>query len=159
MLSVSANDLLDLPGVGTKRRSQLVEMVVDLAADGVEEPTGSTIVDKPAQPAATPAPPQYAPSPTDPTPEELLAAAHTRRYAPLPAQTSSYDVAPAEPAAPPRKRPQPATVFKWSAGIGVLCFFLFGLCIETFDPDATSFLSGGSRWDFSLAGSPRRSRV
>ena len=142
MLSASAKDLLDLPGVGPKRHSQLVEMVVDLAADGVEEPTGSTIVDVPTQPAATPAPPKHAPSPADPTPEELLSAAHTPRHAPLPAQPSSYDVAPMEPATPQRKRPRPAAVFKWSAGIGVLCFFLFGLCLETFDPEAESFIAG-----------------
>ena len=37
MLRVSANDLLQLAGVGPKRRSQLVEMVVDLAVDGVPE--------------------------------------------------------------------------------------------------------------------------
>ena len=33
-------------------------------------------------------------------------------------------------------------MFKWSAGIGVLCFFLFGLCLETFDPEAESFIAG-----------------
>lgn len=137
MLSVSANDLLDLPGVGPKRRSQLVEMVVDLAADGVEEP------------ASAPVPQQ---DPTELSPEELLAAAHAPRYTPVPTTPTQYNVTPMEPATPPRKRPNPSTVFKWSAGIGVLCFFLFGLCLETFDPEAESFIAGVFAMGFLMGG-------
>ena len=47
-----------------------------------------------------------------------------------------------DPAPAPVKRPKATKVFKWSAVLGMLCFFLFGLCIETFDPDAESLPAG-----------------
>lgn len=82
------------------------------------------------------------PAPSDPTPEELLTAANAPQYTPAPVPSSWSTPAPTEPAPAPVKRPKAAKVFKWSAALGVLCFFLFGLCIETFDPDAESFLAG-----------------
>ncbi|WJY96708.1 hypothetical protein [Corynebacterium fournieri] len=82
------------------------------------------------------------PAPSDPTPEELLTAANTPHYTPAPVPSSWNAPAPTEPTPAPVKRPKAAKVFKWSAGLGVLCFFLFGLCIETFDPDAESFIAG-----------------
>lgn len=147
MLSVSADDLLDLPGVGPKRRSQLVEMVVDLAADGAPDDvaaTEPTFTQPSPTPAAAPRPVADSPAqePIDPTPEELLAAANAPRYTPVPAQSSWNGIAQTEPEPLPVKRPRAGKVFKWSAGIGVACFFLFGLCIETFDPDAKSFIAG-----------------
>lgn len=57
-----------------------------------------------------------------------------------------------DPAPTPVKRPKASKVFKWSAGLGVLCFFLFGLCIETFDPDAKSFIAGVFALGFLLSG-------
>lgn len=33
-------------------------------------------------------------------------------------------------------------MFKWSAIIAVASFFLFGFCLETFDPEAESFIAG-----------------
>lgn len=92
--------------------------------------------------AATPITESQAPAPSDPTPEELLTAANTPHYTPAPVPSSWNAPAPTEPTPAPVKRPKAAKVFKWSAGLGVLCFFLFGLCIETFDPDAESFISG-----------------
>lgn len=82
------------------------------------------------------------PAPSDPTPEELLTAANAPQYTPAPVPSSWNAPAPTEPTPAPVKRPKAAKVFKWSAGLGVLCFFLFGLCIETFDPDAESFIAG-----------------
>ena len=32
-------------------------------------------------------------------------------------------------------------MFWWSAAIGLISFLLFGLCLETFDPDGESFLT------------------
>lgn len=162
MLSVSADDLLALPSVGPKRRSQLVEMVVDLAADGAPDDVAATeptvtqpsprpqsaapISPEPASPtpAAAPRPVADPPAqaPIDPTPEELLTAANAPRYTPVPAQSSWNGIAPTEPEPLPVKRPRAGKVFKWSTIIGVACFFLFGLCIETFDPDAKSFIAG-----------------
>ena len=160
MLRVSADDLLQLPGVGPKRRSQLVEMVVDLAADGVvdgstendtpepapERTAGSTAITPrpiPEPPAPTQAQARQASSsPVDPTPEELLTAANAPRYTPAAVQSSCNTPAPMDPAPTPVKRPKASKVFKWSAGLGVLCFFLFGLCLETFDPEAESFIAG-----------------
>ncbi|MDK6493332.1 hypothetical protein QP172_06260 [Corynebacterium coyleae] len=99
---------------------------------------------------------QYAPRPQqDPTelsPEELLAAAHAPRYTPVPATPTQYNVAPMEPSTPPRKRPNPSTVFKWSAAIALASFFLFGLCTETFDPDAKSFITGVFAMGFLMGG-------
>lgn len=170
MLQVSADDLLQLPGVGPKRRSQLVEMVVGLAADGIvddstenatpepapERTAGSTAITPrpiPEPSAPTQAQPrQTASSPVDPTPEELLTAANAPRYTPAPLQSSWNTPALMDPAPTPVKRPKASKVFKWSAGLGVLCFFLFGLCIETFDPDAKSFIAGAFALGFLLAG-------
>lgn len=92
------------------------------------------------------------PAPSDPTPEELLTAANAPQYTPAPVPSSWSTPAPAEPTAAPVKRPKAAKVFKWSAGIGVLCFFLFGLCIETFDPDAESFIAGVFALGFFFGG-------
>lgn len=156
MLRVSADDLLQLSGVGPKRRSQLVEMVVDLAVDGVPEgpaqqtgaakaaaaETQPVLGQRQASTASLPEVEPPAPAPSDPTPEELLAAANAPRY--TPASTPSSLSAPAltDPAPAPVKRPKATKVFKWSAVLGMLCFFLFGLCIETFDPDAESLPAG-----------------
>ena len=150
MLHASADDLLDLPGVGPKRRSQLVEMVVDLAADGAPDDVAAT---GPAftQPSpesqqrsapSAPEPASPAQAHTDPTPEELLAAANAPRYTPVPVHSSGHAPVPTDPEPLPVKRPRAGKVFKWSALIGVACFFLFGLCLETFDPDAESFIAG-----------------
>ena len=92
------------------------------------------------------------PAPSDPTPEELLTAANAPQYTPAPMPSSWSTPAPTEPTAAPVKRPKAAKVFKWSAGIGVLCFFLFGLCIETFDPDAESFIAGVFALGFFFGG-------
>lgn len=170
MLQVSADDLLQLPGVGPKRRNQLVEMVVDLAADGIVDDSTENATAEPApkrtagSTAITPrlipepsAPTQAQPrqtssSPVDPTPEELFTAANAPRYTPAPVQSSWNAPAPMASAPSPVKRPKASKVFKWSAGLGVLCFFLFGLCIETFDPDAKSFIAGVFALGFLLAG-------
>ncbi|MGV0433630.1 exonuclease domain-containing protein [Corynebacterium ureicelerivorans] len=185
MLRVSADDLLQLSGVGPKRRSQLVEMVVDLAVDGVPEgpaqqtdaadaaattPVASPPVDRaftppkpaaetqpvlsqrPASTASLPEAEPQEPAPSDPTPEELLAAANAPRYTPAPAPSSLSAPALTDPAHAPVKRPRATKVFKWSASLGILCFFLFGLCIETFDPDAESFFAGVFALGFLLAG-------
>lgn len=126
MLNASANDLLDLHGVGSKRRSQLVEMVVDLAVDGVEEPVEVETVEEVA----------------DPTPEELLAAAYAPLHAPAPTQSTPYDPALVTPAVAPKRRSKSGKVFKHSVIITVVSFVLFGLCLETFDPEAESFIAG-----------------
>ena len=80
------------------------------------------------------------PAPSDPTPEELLTAANAPQYTPAPVPSSWSTPAPTEPTPAPVKRPKAAQVFKWSAGLGVLCFFLFGLCIETFDAKLAKIL-------------------
>ena len=95
------------------------------------QPAAATPVSEPQQSAAS-----------DPAPEEFLTSAQTPPYTPAPVPSSWSTPAPTEPAPAPVKRPKAAKVFKWSAGLGVLCFFLFGLCIETFDPDAESFIAG-----------------
>lgn len=92
------------------------------------------------------------PAPSDPTPEELLTAANAPQYTPAPVPSSWSTPAPTEPTPAPVKRPKAAKVFKWSAGLGVLCFFLFGLCIETFDPDAESFIAGVFALGFFFGG-------
>lgn len=98
---------------------------------------------QPLQPATSrPVAEPQQPAPSDPIPEELLTAANTPHYTPAPVPSSWNAPAPTEPTPAPVKRPKAAKVFKWSAGLGVLCFFLFGLCIETFDPDAESFIAG-----------------
>lgn len=98
---------------------------------------------QPLQPSTSrPVAEHQQPAPSDPTPEELLTAANAPQYTPAPVPSSWSTPAPTEPAPAPVKRPKAAKVFKWSAALGVLCFFLFGLCIETFDPDAESFLAG-----------------
>ncbi|MGV0379614.1 hypothetical protein [Corynebacterium faecium] len=108
---------------------------------------------RPLQPAeATPVAEPQAPSPSGPTPEELLTAAQTPQHTPAPVPSSWSTPASTEPAPPPVKRPKAAKVFKWSAGLGVLCFFLFGLCIETFDPDAESFIAGVFAFGFFFGG-------
>lgn len=110
ILNASADDLLDLHGVGPKRRSQLVEMVVDLAVDGVEEPVeadAERIVEKPEEAS-------------DPTSDELLAAAYSSAYAPsvpplsAPAQQSSPGPLPALK----EKTNVGATILKWSGIVG-----------------------------------------
>lgn len=78
MLNASADDLLNLHGVGPKRRSQLVEMVVNLAVDGVDEP-----VKVEAEPV-----PEVAPEASEPTPDELLAAAYDPLHASVPTQST-----------------------------------------------------------------------
>mgnify|MGYP002711931237 CR=1 FL=1 len=98
---------------------------------------------QPLQPAvAAPVAEPQQPATSDPTPEELLTAENTSHYTPAPVPSSWDTPAPTEPTPAPVKRPKAAKVFKWSAGLGVLCFFLFGLCLETFDPDAESFIAG-----------------
>lgn len=116
MLNASADDLLDLHGVGPKRRSQLVEMVVDLAVDGVEEPVeveAERVVEKPEEVA-------------DPTPDELLAAAYSSAYVPSVPPSST-------PAQPNSAEPLPvlkektnvgATILKWSGIVGGSSFVL-----------------------------------
>ena len=145
MLSGSADDLLDLPGVGPKRRSQLVEMVVDLAADGVAEVPEAAPVEPASEfPNPTGPWPSFDDEPaTDPTPEEILAKAHASSYnpyaVPIPATTTPLEPAPQLPV---ERTNRAAKVFKWSAIIAVASFFLFGMCLETFDPEAESFIAG-----------------
>ncbi|OHO29881.1 hypothetical protein HMPREF2656_01480 [Corynebacterium sp. HMSC034B08] len=43
-------------------------------------------------------------------------------------------------------------MFKWSAAIALASFFLFGLCTETFDPDAKSFITGAFAMGFLMGG-------
>ncbi|MCO6393978.1 exonuclease domain-containing protein [Corynebacterium sp. MC-17D] len=120
MLNASADDLLDLHGVGPKRRSQLVEMVVDLAVDGVEEP-----VEAEAVPEAEVVP-AVAPEASDPTPDELLAAAYSSAYVPSVPPLS----APAQPSSPgplpvlKEKTNVGATILKWSGIVGGSSFVL-----------------------------------
>ena len=148
MLNASADDLLDLHGVGPKRCSQLVEMVVDLAVDGVEEPVveeaAPDLSELPAQPAPEPRPAaaKSRPATNELTPEELLAAAYAPLHAPVPAQSAPYDPALVTPAAAPKRHSKSGKVFKWSVIITVVSFMLFGLCMETFDPEAESFIAG-----------------
>ena len=131
MLNASADDLLNLHGVGPKRRSQLVEMVVDLAVDGVDEP-----VEVEAE-----AVPEVAPEASEPTPDELLAAAYDPLHASVPTQSSPYDPALVTPAVTPKRPPKSGKVFKQSAIITVASFVLFGLYLQTFDPEAESFIA------------------
>ena len=131
MLNASADDLIDLHGVGPKRRSQLVEMVVDLAVDGVDEP-----VEVEAE-----AVPEVAPEASEPTPDELLAAAYDPLHASVPTQSSPYDPALVTPAVTPKRPPKSGKVFKQSAIITVASFVLFGLYLQTFDPEAESFIA------------------
>ncbi|WPJ92170.1 exonuclease domain-containing protein [Corynebacterium sp. UMB2355A] len=153
MLNASAYDLLDLHGVGPKRCSQLVEMVVDLAVDGLEEPVEveAAVVEEvtpeivaEAQPAPAPRPAATEPRPAtnELTPEELLAAAYAPLHAPVPAQSTPYDPALVTPATAPKRRSKSGKVFKRSVIITVVSFVLFGLCLETFDPEAESFIAG-----------------
>lgn len=110
---------------------------MDLAADGVADAAESAPAVEPA-PVAKPAPT------ADPTPEELLAAAQTPVYD-LYAPQASFNapVVPVEETAPVTvKQSRAAKVFKWSAIIAVASFFLFGLCLETLDPEAESFIAG-----------------
>lgn len=108
---------------------------------------------RPLQPAeATPVAEPQQPEPSGPTPEELLTAAQTPQHTPAPVPSSWSTPASTEPAPAPVKRPKAAKVFKWSASLGVLCFFLFGLCIETFDPDAESFIAGVFALGFFFGG-------
>lgn len=153
MLNASAYDLLGLHGVGPKRCSQLVEMVVDLAVDGLEEPVEveAAVVEEvtpeivaEAQPAPAPRPAATKPRPAtnELTPEELLAAAYAPLHAPVPAQSTPYDPALVTPATAPKRRSKSGKVFKRSVIITVVSFVLFGLCLETFDPEAESFIAG-----------------
>lgn len=151
MLSANADDLLALPGVGEKRRHKLVELVVDLAADGVGEVAEPAAVAEPVrEPVAVEPPagtdpvepwPSFDDVPAqDPTPEELIAKARSTSYNPyaIPATAT-----PLEPAPLPAERTnRAARVFKWSAIIAVASFFLFGMRLETFDPEAESFIAG-----------------
>lgn len=116
--------------------------MVDLAADGVAEVPEAA----PAEPAAEfTAPTQPWPSfdddpARDPTPEDLLAEARSTSYSPyaIPASTTPLEPTPL----PVEWTNRVAKVFKWSAIIAVASFFLFGMCLETFDPEAESFIAG-----------------
>lgn len=158
MLSASADDLLRLPGVGEKRRHKLVELVVDLAADGVGEvPEAAPVAPVVApvrEPVVEPASeftdpsepwPSFDDEPsTDPTPEELLAKAHPSSYNPyaVPAPFVTTPLEPMPASLPVERTNRAAKVFKWSTIIAVASFFLFGICLETFDPEAESFIAG-----------------
>ena len=79
-----------------------------------------------SQPAAA-EPPQVAPATTT---------------APVAAPAPAVATAPVqEEPAKSAKRPTAVKVFWWSAAIGLISFLLFGLCLETFDPDGESFLT------------------
>ncbi|WP_288864048.1 hypothetical protein [uncultured Corynebacterium sp.] len=117
-------------------------LVVELTADGDAEVPEAA----PAEPAAEfTAPTQPWPSfddepAQDLTPEDLLAEARSTSYSPhaIPASTT-----PLEPTPLPVERTNRATkVFKWSAIIAATSFFLFGMCLETFNPEAESFIAG-----------------
>lgn len=152
MLSASADDLLDLPGVGEKRRLKLVELAVGLAIDGVPEipvaaPIAAPLVEEPAPQVVEPEP-----ATPDPTPEELLQEAWSSPYDPFAAGVYGGDMVKhtAVPAPQPKKRAP--TVFKWSAIVFVASFVLAILLIATVDTDATSFATDLLVWAFLLSG-------
>lgn len=85
---------------------------------------------------------------TQPSPASQPAAAEPSQVAP--ATTTAPVAAPAPAAAPapvqeepakPAKRPTAVKVFWGSAAIGLISFLLFGLCLETFDPNGQSPLT------------------
>lgn len=106
---------------------------------------------KPLKPAVA-APVTEPQTPAAPAPEELITVAQTPPHTPAPVPSSWSTPASTELTPAPVKRPKAVKVFKWSASLGVLCFFLFGLCIETFDPDAESFIAGVFALGFFFGG-------
>lgn len=114
---------------------------MDLAADGVAEVPEAA----PAEPAAEfTAPTQPWPSfdddpAQDTTPEGLLAEAGSTSYSSyaIPASTTPLEPTPL----PVEWTNRVAKVFKWSAIIAAASFFLFGMCLETFAPEAESFIA------------------
>lgn len=145
MLRASADDLLALPGVGEKRRHKLVELVVDLAADGVGEVAEPAAVAEAVLPDPTEPWPSFDDEPaTDPTPEELLAHAQASSYHSyaVPAPSVTTPLEPMSASLPVERTNRAAKVFKWSAITAVASIFLFGVCLETFDPEAESFIAG-----------------
>lgn len=145
MLRASADDLLALPGVGEKRRHKLVELVVDLAADGVGEVAEPAAVAEAVLPDPTEPCPSFDDEPaTDPTPEELLAQAQASSYHSyaVPAPSVTTPLEPMSASLPVERTKRAAKVFKWSAITAVASIFLFGVCLETFDPEAESFIAG-----------------
>ena len=122
MLKASAADLLQLRGVGEKRCNKLVELVVELAADGAPEPEAAAAPEAPVEPApeplprpvATPVPGSpYAYSAADELFEDPLASSSTPSNAP--ASTPSSTVTVPDEAPPAKKRNGAARVCKWSA--------------------------------------------
>ena len=115
MLKASAADLLQLRGVGEKRCSKLVELVVELAADGAPEPAAPEALEELApeplpRPVATPVPGSpYAYSAADELFEDPLASSSTPASAP-PSAVAVPDETP-----PAKKRNGAARVCKWSA--------------------------------------------
>lgn len=81
---------------------------------------------------------------TDPTPEELLAQAQASSYHSyaVPAPSVTTPLEPMSASLPVERTNRAAKVFKWSAITAVASFFLFGVCLETFDPEAESFIAG-----------------
>lgn len=107
---------------------------------------------QPLQPAtAMPVVEPQASDASDPTPEELLTAANAPHYNPAPVPSPWIVLTPMDPVPSPVKRPKASKVFKWSAGLDLLCFLLFGVCVETFDPDAESFIAGAFALGFLLS--------
>lgn len=82
---------------------------------------------------------------TQSSPASQPAAAEPPQVAPATTTAPAAPPAPAaaavqEEPAKSAKRPTAVKVFWWSAAIGLISFLLFGLCLETFDPDGESFL-------------------
>lgn len=85
---------------------------------------------------------------TQSNPASQPATAEAQQVAPATTTQPAATPAPAAAAAPVQeepaksaKRPSAVKVFWWSAAVSVISFLLFGLCLETFDPDAESFLT------------------
>ena len=123
MLAASAADLRKLHGVGEKRQLKLVELVVELAADGIAAaPEAPEPAPQPVSPYAEPAPttPKDTTDWAYPTPEELMQEANK----PLTSPPMQYEDPFAVLAAEEPKKNRAAQVCKWSA-ITVVASFIF----------------------------------
>lgn len=134
MLEASAADLRKLHGVGEKRQLKLVELVVELAADGAAEPA-ETVAPEPepqkASPYEEPAPtkPKDATDWVYPTPEELMREANKPLSTPVPQYEDPFAVlAPETP-----KKNRAAQVCKWSAITVVASFAFMMILVGAFD--------------------------
>lgn len=135
MLEASAADLRKLHGVGEKRQLKLVELVVELAADGAADTPAPEAPEPPqpkTSPYATPAPikPKDTTDWAYPTPEELMQEANKPLTSPpVPLHEDPFAVlAPEEP-----KKNRAAQVCKWSAITVVASFVFMMILVGVFD--------------------------